>query len=53
MPRIVLASSVKEPEAAEQWFRGLMQVNYSPEDLPELCPLIPEQEPGFWVQSEA
>ena len=34
----------KEPEAAEQWFRGLVQAIYSLEDLPERCPVIPEQE---------
>jgi plasmid stabilization system protein ParE len=34
----------KEPEAAERWFRGLVQAIYSLEDLPERCPVIPEQE---------
>jgi plasmid stabilization system protein ParE len=34
----------KEPEAAERWFRGLVQAIYSLEDLPERCPLIPEQD---------
>ena len=33
----------KEPEAAEQWFRGLVGVIYSLEELPERCP-FPEQE---------
>ena len=36
----------KEPEAANRWFRGLVQAVYSLEDFPERCPLIPEQE-GF------
>ena len=34
----------KEPEAAERWFRGLVRAIYSLEDLPERCPVIPEQE---------
>ena len=34
----------KEPQAAERWFRGLVQAIYSLEDLPERCPVIPEQE---------
>jgi plasmid stabilization system protein ParE len=34
----------KEPEAAERWFRGLVQAIYSREDLPERCPVIPEQD---------
>ena len=34
----------KEPEAAERWFRGLVQAIYSLEDLPERCPVILEQE---------
>ena len=34
----------KEPEAAERWFRGLVQAIYSLEELPERCPLIPEHE---------
>jgi hypothetical protein len=34
----------KEPEAAERWFRGLIQAIYSLEELPERCPLIPEHE---------
>jgi plasmid stabilization system protein ParE len=34
----------KEPEAAERWFRGLVQAIYSLEDLAERCPVIPEQE---------
>jgi plasmid stabilization system protein ParE len=34
----------KEPEAAVRWFRGLVQAIYSLEDLPERCPVIPEQE---------
>jgi len=33
----------KKPEAAERWFRGLVQAIYSLEDLPERCPVIPEQ----------
>jgi len=33
----------KEPEAAERWFRGLVQAIYSLEELPERCPLIPER----------
>jgi len=31
-------------EAAERWFRGLVQAIHSLEELPERCPLIPEQE---------
>ena len=34
----------KEPEAAERWFRGLVEAIYSLEDLPERCPVIPERE---------
>jgi plasmid stabilization system protein ParE len=34
----------KEPQAAERWFRGLVEAIYSLEDLPERCPVIPEQE---------
>lgn len=34
----------KEPEAAERWFRGLIQAIYSLEDLPERCAVIPEQD---------
>jgi plasmid stabilization system protein ParE len=34
----------KEPEAAERWFRGLVQAIYSLEDLAERCPVIPEEE---------
>ena len=34
----------KEPEAAERWFRGLVQAIYSLEDLPERCPVVPEHE---------
>jgi plasmid stabilization system protein ParE len=34
----------KAPEAAERWFRGLVQAIYSLEDAPERCPAIPEQE---------
>ena len=34
----------KEPEAANRWFRGLVQAIYSLEDLPERCPAIPEQD---------
>lgn len=33
----------KEPEAAERWFRGLVRAIHSLEELPERCPLIPEQ----------
>jgi plasmid stabilization system protein ParE len=33
----------KEPEAAERWFRGLVQAIYSLEAMPERCPIIPEQ----------
>ena len=33
-----------EPEAAERWFHGLAQAIFSLEDLPERCPVIPEQE---------
>jgi plasmid stabilization system protein ParE len=33
----------KEPEAADRWFRGLVQAIYSLEGLPERCPLVPEQ----------
>lgn len=33
----------KEPESAERWFRGLVRAIYSLEDLPERCPIIPEQ----------
>jgi len=34
----------KEPEAAERWFRGLVQAIYSLEELPERCPVVPEPE---------
>ena len=34
----------KEPEAAERWFRGLVQAIYTLEELPERCPVIPEQD---------
>jgi len=34
----------KEPEAAERWFRGLVQAIYSLEELPERCPVVPEHE---------
>jgi plasmid stabilization system protein ParE len=34
----------KEPDAAERWFRGLAQAIYSLEELPERCPVIPEQD---------
>ena len=34
----------KEPEAAERWFRGLIQAIYSLEDLPERCAVIAEQD---------
>ncbi|MBM3736511.1 MAG: type II toxin-antitoxin system RelE/ParE family toxin [Acidobacteria bacterium] len=33
----------KEPEVAERWFRGLVHAIYSLEELPERCPVIPEQ----------
>lgn len=33
----------KEPDAAERWFRGLVQEIYSLEKLPGRCPIIPEQ----------
>lgn len=33
----------KEPVAAERWFRGLVRAIYSLEELPERCPVIPEQ----------
>ena len=33
----------KEPDAAERWFRGLVQAIYSLEELPERCPSITEQ----------
>ena len=33
----------KEPEAAERWFRGLVQAIYSLEELPERCPIVPER----------
>lgn len=33
----------KDPEAAERWFRGLIHAIYSLEELPERCPVIPEQ----------
>lgn len=33
----------KEPEAAAHWFRGLIQAIYSLENLPQRCPMIPEQ----------
>jgi len=34
----------KQPEAAGRWFRGLVRAIYSLEELPERCPVIPEQE---------
>ena len=34
----------KEPEAAERWFRGLLQAIFSLEELPERCAPIPERE---------
>jgi plasmid stabilization system protein ParE len=34
----------KEPEAAERWFRGLVQAIYTLEELPERCPVIPEHD---------
>jgi toxin ParE1/3/4 len=33
-----------EPEAAERWFRGLVEAIYSLENHPERCPVIPEQD---------
>jgi plasmid stabilization system protein ParE len=33
----------KEHEAAARWFRGLVAAIYSLEELPERCPLVPEQ----------
>ena len=39
-----IRDSKREPEAADRWFRGLVQAIYSLEDLPERCPLIPEQD---------
>ncbi len=32
----------KEPDAAERWFRELVEAIYSLEQLPERCPVIPE-----------
>ena len=34
----------KEPEAAERWFRGLIQAIYTLEERPERCPAIPERD---------
>jgi plasmid stabilization system protein ParE len=34
----------KDPEAAERWFRGLVEAIYSLEDLPDRCPVIPEHD---------
>jgi hypothetical protein len=34
----------KEPEAAERWFRGLVQAIYTLEELPERRSVIPEQD---------
>ena len=34
----------KEPDAAQRWFRGLVQAISSLEESPERCPVIPEQE---------
>lgn len=34
----------KEPDAAERWFRGLVEAIYSLEEFPARCPLIPEQD---------
>ena len=34
----------KEPEAAERWFRGLVEAIFSLEELPDRCPMIPEHE---------
>jgi len=33
----------REPEAAERWFRGLVEAIYSLEDLPERCPVMPSR----------
>jgi plasmid stabilization system protein ParE len=33
-----------EPEAADRWFLGLVDAISSLEELPERCPLIPEQD---------
>lgn len=33
----------REPEAAERWFRGLVDAVYSLEEFPDRCPPIPEQ----------
>lgn len=33
-----------EPDAAERWFRGLVQAIFSLEEMPERCPLIPERD---------
>ena len=34
----------QEPEAAQRWFRGLVQAIFSLEEMPERCPIIPEQD---------
>jgi plasmid stabilization system protein ParE len=33
-----------EVQAAERWFRGLVQAIYSLEEHPERCPMIPERD---------
>jgi plasmid stabilization system protein ParE len=33
----------QEPDAAEEWFRGLVRAIYSLEDAPLRCPAIPEE----------
>jgi plasmid stabilization system protein ParE len=33
----------RKPEAAERWFRGLVEAIYSLEQNPGRCPVIPEQ----------
>ena len=33
----------RQPHAAEEWFRGLVQAIYSLEHNPERCPIVPEQ----------
>jgi plasmid stabilization system protein ParE len=34
----------KERDAAERWFRGLVEAIYTLEELPGRCPVIPEQD---------
>jgi plasmid stabilization system protein ParE len=38
-----IRDSQLEPEAAERWFRGLVESIYSLEEMPERCPVIPER----------